>query len=109
MQKIGKMVIDQTVMMIQDMMRDHMHEIDQAYIKTEDALTVSLSAKYAPPNAKTGAIDIDVNLSFVSEKVKDNSKASVNEGQMRLYDLADKVKKGEIDIKVGEVKAEVKD
>ena len=108
MQKIGKMVIDQTVMMIQDMMRDHMHEIDQAYIKTEDALTVSLSAKYAP-NAKTGAIDIDVNLSFVSEKVKDNSKALVNEGQMRLYDLADKVKKGEIDIKVGEVKAEVKD
>ena len=45
----------------------------------------------------------------IGKRVMDNSKASVNEGQMRLYDLADKVKKGEIDIKVGEVKAEVKD
>jgi hypothetical protein len=94
------MAIDQTVKMIQDMLNDHRHDIDQAYIRTEDALTVSLSVKYAP-NVKTGAIDIDVNLSFVSEKIKDNSKASISEGQGSLYELQDKVRKGEVTISVG--------
>ena len=108
MQKIGIEILQKTGDMIADLFGEHAHEINQAYINTEDALSVAIGAKYTP-NAKTGAVDIDVSLSFTLEKIKDTRKDSVNEGQGKLYELRDSIRKGEVSVKVNgeEIKPEV--
>ena len=84
MQKIGVGVILKTEELIKELFREHAIDLNNAYLNAEDALSVSVGVKYKP-NVKTGAIDIDVTMSFTAEKITDSRKDSVVEGQETLF------------------------
>lgn len=65
----------------------HKEEIDTAFLKAGNELTVSFSVKLAPAKKAKDPddLDVDVSISFVKEKVKDSVQVIVNEKQARLF------------------------
>ena len=84
MAKIGEKTLKRTMELIEGMFRYHISAINQAYLKSDDALSVSIKAKYKP--GKFSGIDIKADIEFVAEKVKDSDSSNVDEDQMTIFE-----------------------
>ena len=101
---IGINTISQASQMITDLLQFYVNEIDKAVRKAEDGagVNISISLKMKPVNimkpVNMQETDVEVGISFTTEKIKDSTSKVVNENQMELFD---KIKKGEITVSVG--------
>lgn len=92
MAKIGEKTLKRTIELMEGLLRFHQLAINEAYLKADDALTVTLKAEFKP--GKYSGIDIKTKIDFVAEKVKDSDSSNVNEDQMSIFD--EKAKKKNI-------------
>lgn len=81
--KFGPRSIEKVCEIIKGALETYVASIDQAYVKSDGALTVNLPVKMQPDSK--GGIEFDVKISFVSEKISDNFKGSCQEDQMELF------------------------
>lgn len=63
-------------------LRMYRTEIDKAFLKADDALTVSLGLKFKPQNGK---MEIETSIKFVTDQVKDSAKTLFDEAQEELF------------------------
>ena len=83
MSEIGVQTIGRMADQCRALLTDYQQEINAAYHGMgDDPLTVSLSVKVAPGREGN---DIETNISFVTGRIKDRIKSSVNERQMGLF------------------------
>lgn len=82
---IGEKTIAKTVQMLERHLRDYKKDMNEAYLKAEGPLDVTLKAKYSAPQNGDGT-KIDTSITFVAEKIKDSMKATVDEKQRELFD-----------------------
>ena len=67
---IGTQTLNTARDLIDSLFRMHQKDIDTAYLKADDSLSVSISVKFKP--SEKGGIDVDAGISFVTERIKDN-------------------------------------
>jgi len=80
--KIGPATINQIRKMVNLHIYDYMDEINNAYEKQDNELTIALSVKLAP--GKKGGTNIDVIMNFVKDRVKVKASTNVDENQKPL-------------------------
>lgn len=85
MAKIGKNTAIKMVDMLHALINEHLDELDEAYRKTEDALSVGVTIKIKP-HPQTGN-QIDVGINFVESRVKDAITDAVDENQIQMFDV----------------------
>jgi hypothetical protein len=83
---VGIQTIRKAVSLVENLVIDHMDDIQRAYLKSEDALTISINVKLSPDKESSHRVKIDAGITFVTERVKDASTASVTEGMASLFD-----------------------
>jgi hypothetical protein len=96
---VGIQTIRKAVSLIEGLVLDHEEDIKRAYLKSDDALTISINVKLAPDKESSHRVKIDAGITFVTERVKDASTASVTEGMASLFD---DVASGKVKITVSE-------
>ena len=84
MATIGVKTLSKATDLIGGLLKSHRREIDDAYLKADDALSISLSLKIAPDD--NGGFALDAGMNFVADRVKDTAKGYVSEHQMLLWD-----------------------
>jgi len=78
---IGDKTITETGDMLQGHLWDYRKSIDEAYCECDNALTVTLKAKYSPSGS---GVKIDTAIDFIAEKIKDSSSRIIDENQQPL-------------------------
>ncbi len=78
---IGDKTIDICNVLLGRLLNEHKDELNEAYLKAEDSLDVSLKLKISPI---TNGNKVKADLSFVAEKIKDSVSGEVSEDQMVL-------------------------
>jgi hypothetical protein len=79
---IGRPTQTKILEMIGALINDHLDQINNAYTKAEDGMNISFSVKVKPGN---GANELDVGISFVESRCKDNIKDAVDEHQLMMW------------------------
>jgi hypothetical protein len=80
--QIGEDVIQEISEQVSGLLSDYKKEINEAYLKTSNSLTVDLSVKFTPEDS--GGVYVETGISFVKDRVKAKTSGSVIEGQMKL-------------------------
>ena len=72
--------------MVNQLYRDNVDGIIEAWQNTQDdeALTVSMSVKFAVNKKNTSVIDLDAGIAFVKEKVKQSEHSEIDQRQEGL-------------------------
>ena len=72
--------------MVNQLYRDNVDGIIEAWQNTQDdeALTVSMSVKFAVNKKNTSVIDVDAGIAFVKEKVKQSEHSKIDQRQEGL-------------------------
>ena len=84
---IGFEVRKRTVEMFKGLLNEYRNQIEEAYCREDNDLSISFPVKYSP--GKKGGIDIEVNINFVAERIKAKSKSNVDERQ-KVFDFSEK-------------------
>jgi hypothetical protein len=82
--KIGPHTIEKVNQELHMLLEDHMDRMNKAYLANEEDLSVSISLKFRPH--KTGATEIDYQISYTESKVKEGDKIIVDEQQRELFE-----------------------
>jgi|GEM_PF-5103719 len=83
MAKIGEMTQSKITHMVAALMRDHAEELDEAYLRADDQLSVSFPVKVKPgPRGN----EIKVGISFVQSRCKDEIEDAVDENQTVMFE-----------------------
>lgn len=85
---IGQPTKHKIMEMVGVLISDHLDQINDAYMKAEDGLTVSFSVKVRPGN---NANELDVGINFVESRCKDSIKDAVDEHQLMMFEGGGKV------------------
>lgn len=80
---IGFKVIQQAQAEICAMLVEHAKEVDEAYVKADNDLTVALSLKLSPTRI-AGEVELTVGINFVESRVKHAVKVIVDSKQRKL-------------------------
>ena len=80
---INNRVIRQAQAELSAMISEYAKEIDEAYIKADNDLTVALSLKLAPTRI-AGEVELTVGINFVESRVKHAIKIIVDSKQRKL-------------------------
>lgn len=81
---IGEKTFKKATNQIEGLFRDYEAEINRAFLKTEDALSVGLKVVFSPSGE---GVQVESEMSFVMEKVKAKSGQSFvveNQGELDL-------------------------
>jgi len=84
---IGKDILEAGNRLLGSLLKKHMAEIDEAYLKSDDLFTVNLKLKFKPSG---DGIEFQAAIDFIAEKVKDDVKGQMREGQEDLFSQAKK-------------------
>ena len=87
---IGKDILESGNRLIGKLLLKHMDEIDKAYLKSDDAFSVGMKLKFKPVG---DSIEFTASIEFIAEKVKDDVKGQLREGQEDMFTHAEKQKK----------------
>ena len=79
---IGDKTIEECGKLIGGLLSEHKTELNDAYLKADDALDVSLKLKISPDD---NGNKVKADISFVAEKIKDSASVHVNEDQNELF------------------------
>lgn len=79
--RIGFKTIDAARDLLGDLLLTYREKLNEAYLRSEDSLDVSLKLKIRPDQ---GGNRIKADISFVSERVTDTAGVIVDEDQMKL-------------------------
>ena len=80
--KIGEKTIKVAVNQVEGLIREHLQDINEAYLACDDEVSIGLKIKLGPADI---GITVASEVSFVKEKVKDRSAISrVDENQTTL-------------------------
>jgi len=85
--KIGEKAIQEASKQIEGLMRDHLQDINEAYLNTGD-ISIGLKANFA--YGGEGRWEISAEIGFIKEKVKDKSFASTiyeNQEEIRFPEV----------------------
>ncbi len=84
MDKIGNKTIGFIQESISGLIRDYESSINAAYLKAAgDKLTISITATIAP--GKGEGLKVKVGIGFVTERVKEELEAEIDEAQQTLF------------------------
>ncbi len=81
MHKIGEDVIREVSGQVSGLLSDYEKEINEAYLKASNSLSIDLSVKFSPEDG--GGVFVETGLSFIRDRVKAKTSGSVG-GQMKL-------------------------
>jgi len=84
MHDIGNKAINGVGAMAMQLLRDHQKEINEAYLSTDDPLSIALKLKIKP--SQSGGVDLEMGIDFVAERIKDKVVRSINEAQGELFE-----------------------
>ena len=79
----GPKCIDEAVDQYRQLLEAYQSKIDEAYLRNPDEMGISVSVKLSPGKTET-ALNIETGLSFVAERIKDKTKGSADERQMKI-------------------------
>ena len=80
---IGINTLDKSAALLKDLLVSYLVEIDKAYNEYgDDSFPVNMKLTFTPSNK--GGVDIKADISFVTGRVKDTTKGSVDENQIPL-------------------------
>ena len=98
---IGDVTRSKIVEQIDALIETYLPQIDQAYMKQENSLTVSFSTKISPIDVDE--MKIETSISFVADRVKDRTEGTANERQAQLFGAVDSVtfKHGDKEVTLG--------
>ena len=84
----GERIGPKSIGVIMDRIGKHLstyyHEINEAYLKC-DELTIGFSVKVKQSKVEANSIEITTGITFVADKIKDDSTDLVNEAQGDLF------------------------
>jgi len=80
---IGFKVIRQAQTEISAMLEEYAKEIDEAYVKADNDLTIALSLKLSPTRI-AGEIELTIGINFVESRIKHAIKVVVDSQQRKL-------------------------
>ena len=80
---INKEVIKDVSEMLNGHLERNITDIDQAFIRFDEDLSLSLSVKFQVKNDK---LKVDTSIGFVTDKVKDNDSREIDPEQKQLFD-----------------------
>lgn len=84
---IGQPKKEKIMQMVGALIGDHLDEINDAYAKTEDGLSIGFTVKIKPhPQAGN---QIDAGINFVESRVKDTITDAVDEHQLMMFEIPD--------------------
>jgi hypothetical protein len=86
MTSIGIDTKDTIVKLINGLIEENLIKIDKAYSEREDDFTMSLAVKISP-NDPTMGNDVEVKLRFTEGIFLKKAKATVNEKQLKLFEV----------------------
>ncbi len=87
MHEIGNDTIGTATGLIRVLLTMYKEELQAAYLKEENSLSVALSLKFKPSD--DGGVEVDAGINFITSRVKDNISRSVVEGQEELFKNAE--------------------
>ena len=82
--QIGEITLNRAADMVRDKLISYQREIDEAYVKAEDALTISFKVKIFP-DKEPNSTAVETSIDFVPYRVKDKSKSVVSENQLEMF------------------------
>jgi hypothetical protein len=88
---IGNKTIDEIKRSLGELLEIHKGEIDAAYIKAEEGLSVTFGVKISP--LAPGVHMVKTTISFVTARVRDEIGCKVNEDQEVLFKMVNGGKK----------------
>lgn len=100
--KIGEKVLGKAKEMIGKLIDQNRSEIDQAYMRAESTLSVSIGLKFMP-SKKMDFVGIEASINFVADRIKDFLEAEISETQPNLFEIVEKLrpKEGSVTISSG--------
>ena len=84
MSKIGVPQINEMVEDVKSKLLAYQRELDQAYLKAEDALSIGLNIKIGP-GMQPGSFELETTIKFISDQIKDKSKRIIGGQQLELF------------------------
>jgi len=91
---IGPKTIEKATEMLGGMLRIYQEDIDKAFLRADNALTVALGLKFKS-GERRGEVEIETAIKFVTDQVKDSVAILFNENQGELFTEKDGKEKGE--------------
>lgn len=83
MHDIDSTIIETTANLIRGQMYDYQKKINEAYLGVDGAFAVNFSAKFKPAGS---GIEIETNISFTPEKIKDKASKIIDPSAPRQKD-----------------------
>lgn len=87
---ISGKTIDKASELLAGTLKTYQLDLDKAFLKAEDALSVSLGLKFKPNN---GRMEIETSIKFVTDQVSDKFKTLFDENQEELFPAKKEEKK----------------
>jgi hypothetical protein len=79
---ISNKTIEKASELLDATLKTYRLDIDKAFLKADDALSVSLGLKFKPSNGK---MEIETSIKFVTDQVSDKFKTLFDENQEELF------------------------
>lgn len=86
---IGKNIIGTIAGSVRALLMENLAELDQAYLKAEGPIDISLRVRLKPSVDVKGDVEVNTNLSFVLERVKADMGVTLSENQGLLFKKED--------------------
>ena len=84
MEKIGDKTKGFINQCVRDLLNTYDHEINAAYIRADGKLSINFSVSIEPGKGEDNRVKVGIN--FVSERVKDEHEANIDEMQGKLFE-----------------------
>jgi hypothetical protein len=81
---IGPKILEEIKKHLGQLLDEHLDLIDQAFVRNENGLAISMSAKIKPSD-KHGFLALEIGITFVPHRVKKSKSCYVNESQGLLF------------------------
>lgn len=82
---IGPVVANKIKNQVETLLTQYLKEIDEAYTKADNTLTVAFSVKLSLPALQRGIL-VETQISFVESRIKDVMGTIIDEKQMKLFE-----------------------
>jgi len=83
---IGDQAIDEIKEQVGQLLESYSGPINTAYLKNPGELAIGFIVKLSPGKKTTETI-IETGMSFVAERVKDKTKSTIDEAQMKIDEI----------------------
>jgi hypothetical protein len=84
--QVSQKTIERSIEILGSVLRIYREKIDQAFLKADGAMTVSLGIRYKPSDGKMG---IKTSIKFITDQVNDSIETKFDENQADLFAAID--------------------